>query len=213
MSLGVETALLAILEHCFCSEKEEQIYTNFSAGDSSLFHYLNILRMRHGNNVSISHLINFWIDSFHSLSNLSALLQILPFTMSSNIQYTPYFVYSRAGHTDFQSQLFPYYLITDDSVLLCSGDFSKHIVLKDHEAVFAYANAFDHALKQAHLLIRSINDPMDAWQHYQEIVATKDMEVFGISLGFLFMTCIVCLRLHMSRELRMKMKIALGHSR
>ena len=53
-------------------------------------------------------------------------------------------------------------------------------MLKDHEAVFAYANAFDHALKQAHLLIRSINDPMDAWQHYQEIVATKDMEVFGI---------------------------------
>ncbi len=37
--------------------------------------------------------------------------------------------------------------------------------------------------------------------------------VCGISLGFLFMTCIVCLRLHMSRELRMKMKIALGHSR
>ena len=142
-----------------------QIYTNFPAGDSSLFHYLNILRMRHGNNVSISHLINFRIDSFHSLSNLSALLQILPFTMSSNIRYTPYFVYSRAGHTDFQSQLFPYYLITDDSVLLCSGDFSKHIVLKDHEAVTAYINAFDHALKQAHLLIRSINDPMDAWQH------------------------------------------------
>lgn len=75
----------------------EQIYTNFPAGDSSLFHYLNILRMRHGNNVSISHLINFRIDSFHSLSNLNALLQILPFTMSSNIRYTPYFVYSRAG--------------------------------------------------------------------------------------------------------------------
>lgn len=37
--------------------------------------------------------------------------------------------------------------------------------------------------------------------------------VCGISLGFLFMTCIVCLRLHMSRELRMKMKIAFGHSR
>ena len=180
MSLGVETALLAILEHCFCSEKEEQIYTNFPAGDSSLFHYLNILRMRHGNNVSISHLINFRIDSFHSLSNLNALLQILPFTMSSNIRYTPYFVYSRAGHTDFQSQLFPYYLITDDSVLLCSGDFSKHIVLKDHEAVTAYINAFDHALKQAHLLIRSSSDPIDAWQHYQEIVASKDMEVFGI---------------------------------
>ena len=185
MSIRCENALLSVLAQCFRSESSAYIYTNLPA-TQSLIHYIELLNDRHPKDIEILHLISFCMNGVDNLSNLAALLTILPFTLSSALRYTPYFIYNHLGYAEFQNALYPFCLITREQVLLISGDFQDHLLLEDPAVIKSYADRFQAAIRQVHILIRKTGTPSEAFHFYKNAAALPDASIYGIEYQLCF---------------------------
>ena len=93
---------------------------------------------------------------------METLNQILPLYFSNEIQYEPYYYYSKLTQSDQANLLFPYYVITSDYVLQLSGDMQKGLLHSEKVIVQQYTNEFLDKLSQSSLLIQHTSSLREA---------------------------------------------------
>ena len=177
-----EMLLQFILKKAFRSEDDSPIYTNLPGTDELLPHALNLLAPQYSKRILLKHLIHFHISSSAAYENLETLNQILPLYFSNEIQYEPYYYYSKLTQSDQTNLLFPYYVITSEYVLQLSGDMQKGLLHSEKVIVQQYTNEFLDKLSQSSLLIQHTSSLREANHLYTSIFANsqiKDMYSLG----------------------------------
>lgn len=106
--------------------------------------------------ISFYHLITFSSNPAiqpDSNCNLKILHQIFPLVFSDFGVYLPYYYYTHASASDFFQIPWPYYLVTEQAVLLLSSDGSTAIIHREPEKISRYRQEMKHLLQIAMPLI------------------------------------------------------------
>ena len=102
------------------------------------------------------------------LEDLTAMINILNsilgnfFAPQESSRYTPYFYYENGSQSTGPSNLFPYYVITGQCLLLLSEDQEHALFLANPQAAGAYREQFEAALRCSAPLFRQYHTPIEA---------------------------------------------------
>lgn len=180
-SYKIERLIQSILQQAFIKNQNSFIYTNFPAYTFSFFHQLRLLNAEFKNsNVIIKHLINFKIDANDTIFNLNILNNVLPFTLSNQLNYQSLFCYSRLNVFDFLQIIFPYFIITDDEVLLLSSSMQNAVQLSDADIVMQYRLEFEKMAAHCNPLIHCTNQLDEAWKEYSQLHTSTHKHFYTI---------------------------------
>ena len=171
-----EMLLQFVLKKAFRSEDDSPIYTNLPGTDELLPHALHLLAPQYSKRILLKHLIHFHISSSAAYENLETLNQLLPLYFSNEIQYEPYYYYSKLTQSDQTNLLFPYYVITSEYVLQLSGDLQKGLLHSEKVIVQHYTNEFLDKLSQSSLLIQHTYSLREANHLYTSIFANSHIK-------------------------------------
>lgn len=141
---GHDTRLMLhfVLAKEFAYKENGAVYTNIPVTCSSFIPALETIHQRLKTRISIWHLIYFRMNNAATSENLDALTHVLPFFLSDILDYQVFYHYSRITKNEQMHQLFPYYVITSQHVLLLSDDLSSSILLSDPDIVEQYRQEF-----------------------------------------------------------------------
>lgn len=170
--------IYSLLEGAFQKETGGEVYTNFPVTDEYLFNTLLSLYKQYQQTIHMQHMINFRIDSNDSHHNLNILYHILPFALSEKLDYSACYCYSRLSEFDYQQILFPYYLISNDQVLLLSNDLQKYLLLTEPSMVSLYKKEFYKLTQQCSPLIQVAESLDHAWNQYKEIHTKQTQNLY-----------------------------------
>lgn len=178
LSILAESALISMISALSNSENA-YVYTNFPA-NHSFAHYIELLNIHQKQHIQILHLISLYQNNIDNLSNLASLLTILPYTLTAETEYTPYFVYNHIRYAELQNMMYPFYFITNHQVLLLSANFQEHIILSDQDSVKKYTEQFKTAIQQANILIHKTNMPQEAFKFYDDANPALNTSFYGV---------------------------------
>lgn len=131
---SIKTIVLQDLEN-----STPYIYFNLDILTIDLLVFFESIYINRSQNLDMKSVINFTIDNRGKVDNFSRFINILPLLLND---YCPYYCYTDGNIDSEISLLYPYYLITNGTVLLISLDFSEAIILKDTEVVSRYKASF-----------------------------------------------------------------------
>lgn len=125
----------------FAELKEEnpKIYFNFSIANQDLIAFFQSIYINNSADLDMRNIVKFSVDENRKANNLSEFVRILPLLLHG---YCPYYCYCDGNIESEISLLFPYYLITNDKVMLISLDFDNAIVYYDRVIVEIFENKF-----------------------------------------------------------------------
>lgn len=185
ISISVENLIFSILSECFHKPHKTHIYTNLPSG-SNFLRNVEIMVNKNKNKVHIMHLIYFYLNGIDNLSNLTSLLTVLPYALSPYLDYNPYFIYTHLNYAEFQNTMFPFYLITDQKVLLLSGDLQNCVIIDDPTQIQQYIEQFHLSIQQSHVLIHKTDILSEAFTFYSNALPEKKTSFYGIEYQLCF---------------------------
>lgn len=149
-----------ILNEAFSrTEDKSEIYCNFPVDFSCPFFGLVLhlyQKYARAKSMRLHHIISFSSNpavQTDSNCNLKILHQLLPLVSSGFDAYIPYYYYTHASASDFFQIPWPYYLVTEQAVLLLSSDKSSSIVHRQPEKILWYRQEMERLLRTAMPLI------------------------------------------------------------
>lgn len=177
---GTELAIRTVLEKEFSSGKDSSyVYTNFPADNYWFYHQLQILHLRYPQSrISIQHLIHFQMNSTLSSFNLRALSLLLPLALSNDVEYTPWYYYSKIQESDFIELPFPYIVITSAHVLEISGDLQHFILHTDPAKSALYVKEFLRIRDSSRPLLMRCTTAESALEHYVKELPPKEEMIY-----------------------------------
>lgn len=163
-----ETELLLqyVLRKTIQEQESPELYTNLPGTDTLLPHYLNLIIPQYGKTILIKHLIHFQTKASYAYENLETLRQIIPLCFSADINYIPFYYYSKLSRNDQQILLYPFYIITEKYVLQLTSDLSKGILHSDPAILQEYTKEFQNCLEHSSPLLQQSKDLDEALQLY-----------------------------------------------
>lgn len=152
-----------ILAKEFTYQEDGTVYTNIPVTYSSFIPALETIYQRKKKRISVIHLVPFQMNSSSTGENLEALTHVLPFFLSDILDYQVFYHYSRITKNDQMHQLFPYYVITTQHVLLLSDDLNSGILLSSPDTVEQYRLEFLHVVQLSKPLFHRAQTLRDAF--------------------------------------------------
>lgn len=175
-----ELNIRTVLEKEFSSPigDSSYIYTNFPVDNDWFFHQLQLLHNKYPNaNSPIHHLINFQMNIDLSTHNLTVLSTLLPLALSEELDYTPWYYYSKIRESDFSQLLFPYFFVTPDYVLEISGDLRHSVLHTEKDKISIYKKEFEKIQKLSNPLIMRYATPEAAFEYYTQNIPSVSNDV------------------------------------
>lgn len=152
-----------VLAKEFTADQQNAVYTNIPVTYSAFIPTLEMLCQRFQKRISMTHLIYFQMNRDLASKNLNTLTHVLPFFLSDILDYQVFYHYSRVTKNEQIHQLFPYYVITSQHVLLLSQDLNTSILLSDQNTVNQYQQEFQRIINLSNLLFYRAQKIEDAF--------------------------------------------------
>lgn len=150
-----------VLAKEFMLESENTAYTNIPVTYNAFIPTLEILYQHFHKRISLMHLVYFQMNRDAASENLNMLTHVLPFFLADILDYQVFYHYSRITKNEQIHQIFPYYVITSQHVLLLSDDLATSILLSDPDTVKQYHQEFKRIIRLSKPLFyraQAIND-------------------------------------------------------
>lgn len=175
-SYEVEQQVIRFFKHAMDKDGQGSISTNIPAGNVLLPYVMAHIFSEYSAIPAIHHvfplLANPEVSQNYNLNLETFLCTLLP-VLSGIQDYHPYYYYCQTAPEVFYFQLFPYYLISDDQVLLVCADLKNTLCLEDSLTVAAYRREFDRILKNSHCFFRQSDTPEDVLHIFSDISSRK----------------------------------------
>lgn len=151
-------------------ESEACILCNFPANmPIPFFTMAQQLYIKHRRKISLKHLVTFSSNphmQIDSNCNLKTLSNVLPLVFSGFANYLPYYTYSQISETDCFQCVWPYYLISNDTVLVFSADFTMSILHTNPVHVEMYRSELERIFQDSRPLMAVSSSIVDSLSLY-----------------------------------------------
>ena len=176
LSFAIEEKLQHFLEHSLLrSENAPVLLTNFPPDCISFFRIILHLSEKLGRKFDLKHLFCLCQNPEKS-ENVNSNLELLQCTLAfalTRYPYQPFFYYSKEAHIDTSALLYPYYLVTESSVLLLTADLKSSILLDKADVVEQYLREAEKQFQSAAPFLFMRREPEEILNFYGEITMAK----------------------------------------
>ena len=166
----VNSLLEKILTFAFTSQlKNEAIYTNIPAEYDYFFSLLCSCQKKYACTIPVTQLFGINThskDTTRPNENLEILCNVFSFLVSPYKDYKPFYYYNKVSVKEYALQIFPYYVITSNAVLLISFDLKTGCITKETSMVLSYQKEFKKIFSLSSPFIKRVSDPIEALDEY-----------------------------------------------
>ncbi|SHK93528.1 hypothetical protein [Hespellia stercorisuis] len=166
LSSKLEVVLNDVLEEGIKNNNDDSIKTNYPITNASFIRSVLRLSKKYTNTVKIQHMFSMKIKPEEVMHNLKTLNYMLPLVNSQYLEYEGYFQYSRMEDNGYSLMLYPFYIMTNNCVLLFNNTLSEYILVKVPELVSHYHTEFEKILSNSIPLIEIAESNSDALIKY-----------------------------------------------
>lgn len=163
--------LKTLFEHEIYTEDLPFIYL-YGLTEKSTLNLIFTLTNLNKSTLNIKHFVHFITnpDSEENCNfNLQLLADLLPFSLSSTANYEVFYTYITSDTTHSSAQVFPYYIILHNYVILLSQDIETATICQKDDFVNYYLEQFLSSITTAYVLIKPRPDPNQFLQHIMAI--------------------------------------------
>lgn len=143
-SYNVNMLTRDVLDDMAYNASEKRIWTNVPFGYTFMFDHLRQLYFEMNGTIEIQHAIAFARDAGSHMNpniNLQSLAGMLPLVFCEGAGYQAGYYYPDSMNCD--SILMPYYLLTEERLLMISADYKTAMLVNDSGALRTARSAFD----------------------------------------------------------------------
>lgn len=177
-----------ILDREFTLEESGIIYTNLPVTSNTLMPVLERCYQRFQKRISVTQLIYFQMNVSRANKNLDILTHVLPFFLSNIMNYQVLYNYSHLTKNEQIQQLFPYYVITSQDVLLFSGNTESAILLSDENILAQYRQEIQKVILFSRPLFQRSPSLVDAIKIFLSDQYPKGNEIYSLHFQPCFLT-------------------------
>ena len=181
----VKKNINAMVKDVIHSDLEKIIYTNISASYSTLFNEIELLCEMYDNKLELNQYLILTTnpDNYRNPTyNLEVLCSVFPMIFFRNIVYKPFYAYGDCLQDDDYNDVFPYYLISSNEMLLISDSMDDCIKVTDIEHINAYIRQIKNKEKNMYHFWESCDGEKEGLFRY--IDKAKDMGIVRYSYEF-----------------------------
>lgn len=104
-------------------------------------------------------------NKYNNIYNLETIKALIPFLTSFNGHFSMYSYYTTDTKCQMNATVFPYYIITNDYIMLLSSDYSSGLLLSDKNIHDYYLNMYMKYLSKSSLIVNgksSVSDLLES---------------------------------------------------
>lgn len=178
LSFAIGEELRAFLEQALLyPQQTPSLLTNFPPNCIDFFRIILHLSEKHNKKFDLKHLF-YLCQNPEKSDDINSTLELLQSTLSfalTHYPYQPFFYYSKKAHIDTSALLYPYYLVTENNVLLLSGNLQSSIQLNNPDVVQKYHEEAQIQFQAAAPFLFMHREPEEILRFYQDLAASKQI--------------------------------------
>ena len=162
-----------VIFNTFSSSKQQTILTNFPVEKQYFFEYMEKYAMTYHKKVPVHHYLTIHSNPKRYRNpncNLEVLHNIFPWIMSDRQEYVPYYSYSSCMPEDLASQIWIYYVLTEEYALFYNADLSSAISITDPKQVYLFRETLKKAQENMKELVLVGKDPENFDEFYLQTI-------------------------------------------
>lgn len=157
--LQIQNAICSLVNYSIENYENPYLYSYINFQDD----YMNTLckQFNYTNKLEIKLLIEFFKinekdDDRDNLYNLNTLTNLIPFMSDNCNEFSIYYYYVTPNVYQQKAVVFPYYIITNDCVILLSADYSHSCIIREKEMHQYYMRTYENLLSHSLVLTEGI---------------------------------------------------------